>query len=59
MEVTTSQLHEADTGFSSESPYLRNVLLGQSGVLGHLESVVLGEPRAGSREDQWRMKEHW
>lgn len=58
-------LYEALTGFSSESPYLRNaVLLRQSEVFGHLKSVVLGEPRACSREDsaysgQWRMKEPW
>lgn len=45
-------LCEAVPGFGSESPYLRNaILLGRSGVFGYLESVVLGEPRACSRED--------
>lgn len=50
-------LCEAVTGFGSESPYLRNAaLLGQSGLLGYLESVVLGEPHACSREDHGPME---
>lgn len=50
-------LCEAVAGFGSESLYLRNaVLLEQSGVLGYLESVVLGEPRARSREDHGPME---